>query len=182
MKRTSDRVVIRRPSGLRDLQWCARLMSTSEPWITLRRDYLAALALLRDPTREVFVATIGGKMAGVIAIVMSGAFRGYIQTVAVDLPHRGLGIGSQLIQFAERRILTKTPNVFICVSSFNPQAQKLYRRLGYQLVGELKNYVVRGHSELLLRKTTGPLADFRGARRRLTSARADGEELRKRPN
>ena len=33
-----------------------------------------------------------------------------------------------------------------------------YQRLGYRLVGELADYIVSGHSELLLRKTRGPLA------------------------
>jgi ribosomal-protein-alanine N-acetyltransferase len=51
------------------------------------------------------------------------------------------------------------PNVFICASSFNPGARRLYERLGYQVVGELPDYIVRGHAETLLRKTTGPLAE-----------------------
>jgi ribosomal protein S18 acetylase RimI-like enzyme len=38
------------------------------------------------------------------------------------------------------------------VSSFNPRAQALYRRHGYQYVGEIADYVVAGHSELLFHK------------------------------
>ena len=53
--------------------------------------------------------------------------------------------------------------MFICVSSFNPGARRLYERLGYQVVGELPDYMVRGHSEILLRKTTGPLAEHASA-------------------
>jgi ribosomal protein S18 acetylase RimI-like enzyme len=63
--------------------------------------------------------------------------------------------------FAEKRILNVTPNVFICVSSFNPNAKRLYERLGYQVVGELKDYLVSGHSEILLRKTIAPLTEFK---------------------
>jgi ribosomal protein S18 acetylase RimI-like enzyme len=72
---------------------------------------------------------------------------------------RGRGLGTALIAFAERRILRDQPNVFICVSSFNARARRLYERLGYEVVGELKDFVVRGHSEFLLRKSTGPLAE-----------------------
>jgi ribosomal protein S18 acetylase RimI-like enzyme len=43
------------------------------------------------------------------------------------------------------------------VSSFNPRARELYERLGYEFIGELKDYLVRGHSELLMRKTIGPI-------------------------
>jgi ribosomal protein S18 acetylase RimI-like enzyme len=48
----------------------------------------------------------------------------------------------------------------MCVSSFNDGALRLYQRLGYQKVGELPDYIVAGHSEILLRKTIGPLAAF----------------------
>ena len=43
------------------------------------------------------------------------------------------------------------------MSDFNHGARRLYERLGFRLVGELTDYVVAGHSELLLRKTRGPL-------------------------
>jgi hypothetical protein len=36
----------------------------------------------------------------------------------------------------------------------------LYERHGYQVIGELTDYLVKGHSEILLRKTFGPLASF----------------------
>jgi [ribosomal protein S18]-alanine N-acetyltransferase len=45
--------------------------------------------------------------------------------------------------------------VFICVSSFNPGARRLYERLGFELVGTLRELLVPGHDELLLRKTKG---------------------------
>jgi ribosomal protein S18 acetylase RimI-like enzyme len=63
-----------------------------------------------------------------------------------------------MLSFAEERILATVPNVFLCVSSFNEGAKRLYRRLGYEVIGELRDYVVEGHSEILLRKTTGPLS------------------------
>jgi ribosomal protein S18 acetylase RimI-like enzyme len=61
--------------------------------------------------------------------------------------------------FAVQRILRVAPKVFICVSSFNDRARSLYERLGYEVVGELKDFIVRGHSEWLLRKSIGPLAE-----------------------
>ena len=65
-------------------------------------------------------------------------------------------MGTALVAFAEERIFREHRNVFICVSDFNPGARRLYERLGYRLVGELTDYIVAGHSELLLRKTRGP--------------------------
>ena len=57
--------------------------------------------------------------------------------------------------------------MFLCVSSFNTRARALYERLGYQVVGELRDYVVRGHSEWLLRKSVAPLADWTTTRGQL---------------
>ena len=63
--------------------------------------------------------------------------------------------------FAEKRIFSETPNVFVCVSSFNKGAQRFYERLGYEVIGELRDYIISGHSEILLRKTIAPLTDFK---------------------
>ena len=139
---------------------CARMMARSEPWKTLRRDYRASYKLLTDPTKEVTIAELESEIAGCIIITMRGAFVGYIQSICVAERWRDQGIGTQLLKHAEQRIFRDTPNVFLCVSSFNSGARRLYERLGYQLVGELTDYVVAGHSELLLRKTIAPLADF----------------------
>jgi ribosomal protein S18 acetylase RimI-like enzyme len=140
-----------------DAEICARLMAQSEPWVTLRRSYDAALTIIRDPTREVYVARDGDGVAGFLILCLIGAFVGYIQTVAVQPNRRGQGVGTQLIAFAEQRIFQEFPNTFMCVSSFNHEARRLYQRLGYQVIGELTDYILPGYSEILLRKTTGPI-------------------------
>jgi ribosomal protein S18 acetylase RimI-like enzyme len=140
-------------------------MANSDPWATLRRGYADSLALMTDPAREVYLAVVEDKIVGFVVMVMQGAFVGYIQSVGVWPEWRGMGIGSRLLAFAEERIFGETPNAFVCASSFNPRVQRLYERLGYELVGELKGYIVAEHSELLYRKTIGPRADFDPAAR-----------------
>ncbi len=142
---------------------CAEMMVSTEPWITLGRTYDDALKIVSNPAKEVYVAVHEGTVAGFIILMMQGAFIGYIQTLCVGTEWRSRGIGSKLIAFAEERIFRETPNVFMCVSSFNTEAQRLYLRLGYEIVGELKDYIVAGYSEILLRKTIGPLSEFRKA-------------------
>lgn len=143
---------------------CAHLMAESEPWLTLGRTYAASLAVVQDSTREVYVAREDEELAGFLIVCMTGAFVGYIQTICIQPDRRGHGLGSKLVEFAEQRILAESPNVFMCVSSFNQDARRLYERLGYRVVGELTDYIVQGHSEILLRKTVGPLAPFAGKR------------------
>jgi ribosomal protein S18 acetylase RimI-like enzyme len=136
---------------------CARMMAGTEPWITLRRDCDACLRVMLDATRERYVAYRGDRLAGLLILNLKGGFVGYIQTVCAAPEFRGTGVGTALVAFAEERIFRDHKNVFICVSDFNHGARRLYERLGFRLVGELTDYVVAGHSELLLRKTRGPL-------------------------
>jgi len=154
-----------RPLATDDEAWtCAELMASSDPWRQLGRTAEQSYRIIQDPAREVYVAleSVGAepRVVGFIVVSMSGAVVGYIQSVAVREDWRGRGLGTALIELAERRILRDTPNVFICVSSFNAGARRLYERLGYTVVGELADYIVRGYSEILLRKTTGPLYEF----------------------
>jgi ribosomal protein S18 acetylase RimI-like enzyme len=147
-----------------EAEQCARLMTSSEPWRTLGRDYETSLRIVSDLVKEVYIATIGDDaeaVAGFLILNMTGAFVGYIQTVCVAPEQRGRGLGAILIRYAEERIFHETPNVFMTVSSFNTDAQRLYERLGYQRIGELTDYIVVGYSEILLRKTIGPLTSFR---------------------
>ena len=159
-------VVIRRLDGEAEARACAQLMSTSEPWVRFGRDFGKSYALVCDPSREAYVAVMGDapddpSVLGFVVLVMHGAFVGYIQSLAVDDRWRGRGIGSALMEFAEQRVLREQPNVFVCASSFNPGAQRLYERLGYRRVGELTDFMVAGHSEILYRKTIGPLSGHR---------------------
>jgi ribosomal protein S18 acetylase RimI-like enzyme len=99
-------------------------------------------------------------ITGFLILRMDGAFSGYVQTVGIAPDWRNKGIGTRLVEFAEERIFSERPNVFMCVSSFNQDAMRLYERLGYTVIGEIKNFIVSGHSEILMRKTIGPLYDF----------------------
>ena len=146
--------------GAEEFEACARLMAASDPWITLGRDLDTCRAVVFDGALEKYGAFAGSEFAGFIGIAMQGAFIGYIKAICVAQPFRGQGVGSALLRHAEERIFRDSPNVFLCVSSFNAGARRLYERRGYETVGELRDYVVRGHSEFLLRKTAGPLSVF----------------------
>jgi ribosomal protein S18 acetylase RimI-like enzyme len=150
---------IRLIRGRDEADACAEMMANSEPWITLGRGHREGIKLLSDPSREVYVAVINGVTTGFVVVEMQGAFTGYIKSICVIPDRRGQGIGAMLMAHAEERIFKETPNVFLCVSDFNEGARRFYSRLGYEVVGELRDYIIRGHSETLMRKTVGPLSD-----------------------
>jgi len=152
-----DALSIRLLNSEAETEACAALMAASEPWVTLRRDPEALLRFLREPGRERYVAYLGDRLAGLLVLNLQGAFVGYLQTICIAPDCRDRGLGTRLIAFAEARIFRDHPNVFLCVSSFNQAARRLYARLGYAVVGELTDYLVPGHSEMLLRKSQGPL-------------------------
>jgi ribosomal protein S18 acetylase RimI-like enzyme len=151
---------IGRLHGDTEARACAEMMATSDPWVFLGRTFEQCLARVTNPAGEVWVAREDSIARGFIILLLQGAFVGYIQVVCVAADARGSGVGSKLVAFAEERIFRDFPNVFLCVSSINPRARQLYERLGYKLVGELDDYLVRGYSEFLMRKSVGPLDEF----------------------
>jgi ribosomal protein S18 acetylase RimI-like enzyme len=135
-----------------DYPACAAMMAGSEPWLTFQRDLGKCRAVLERPGTELFVAWEQDQRAGFILLAPCGlAGSPYVASIAVAAEARGQGIGSQLLRFAEDRFADRG-HIFLLVSSFNQRAQKLYRRHGYEFVGELKDYLVPGHSELILHK------------------------------
>jgi ribosomal protein S18 acetylase RimI-like enzyme len=135
-----------------DLEWCARVMASSEPWITLRRDLEGCRVTLVRPGTELFVARAQEIPVGFILVASYGlAGSPYIASIAVAVEGRGRGIGSRLLRFAEEHFAGRE-HIFLLVSSFNDRAQHFYRQHGYEFIGGLKDYVVPGKSELILHK------------------------------
>jgi ribosomal protein S18 acetylase RimI-like enzyme len=137
-----------------DYAWCASLMAASEPWIMLDRDLSSCRDALMRPGTDLFVARKDENdlPAGFILVAPYGlAGSPYVASIAVAAEMRGQGIGSELLRFAERHFAGRG-HLFLLVSSFNHSAQQLYMRHGYERVGELRDYCVAGHSELILHK------------------------------
>lgn len=132
-------------------------MASSEPWLTLGRGYEDTMRLLKKPAKEFYLVRVGGERAGFLVLDLNGPLGGYIQTIGVAPEMRGRGVGTTAVRWAEQHIFKKHRNVLMCVSSFNRRAARLYRKLGYETVGRLRDYVVAGHDEILLRKPLGPL-------------------------
>ncbi len=140
-----------------DVQECARMMASSEPWITLQRTAEGLVPVISDPVKEVHLVRDADGIAAFIILDLRGLTNGYVQTICVRADRRGGGLGAALLGWSEIHIQQQSPNVFLCVSSFNPGAQKFYARLGYERVGVLRDYVISGYDEILMRKTRGPL-------------------------
>jgi [ribosomal protein S18]-alanine N-acetyltransferase len=157
----SAEILIEPASDPDDFAACARMMVETDPWITLDIDYDQCLKAFEGPFKEVFVLKLKAEPLGFVIMQTQGTFKGYIQTLCISRDHRGTGYGTRLLMFCQNQILQYSPNIFICVSSFNKGAIRLYTKFGFELVGELKDFVKLGFNELLMRKTFGAIADFK---------------------
>lgn len=149
--------IIREINSEKEIVICAEIMSSSDPWITLGITKKEMIRTLNDPLLEIFVVENDNEIIGTFVLQTKGAFTGYLKSIAIKENWRGKNLGEFMMDFIEKRIFAGSPNVFLCVSSFNKKAQKFYSKLGYEKVGLLKNYVIQGHDEILMRKTKGPI-------------------------
>lgn len=133
--------------------WAAGLLSASEPWISLGISPEKIGESCNNPEHEVYIAHLQGIACGVIIIHPKGvAGSPYIKSIAVDNEFRNMGVGAALIQYTEELFRTKARHLFLCVSSFNTRAQSLYKKLGFTVAGELKDFIIDGASEILMSK------------------------------
>ena len=160
MPSPEENIVIEQTTDPADFAVCAEMMAGNDPWITLGIGIEDCAKAFKGSFREVFVLRKMNEIIGFFIIQPLGTFKGYIQTIAIAKGHRGKGYGTMILQFCEARILKYSPNIFICVSSFNHEALKLYTRYGFERVGELKDFIKPGFNEILLRKTVGPTVGY----------------------
>jgi ribosomal protein S18 acetylase RimI-like enzyme len=147
-----DKIEIR-PAIDREKEMAANLLSDSEPWITLRISPDQCRKNCYDTEYQLYIAYSENKPSGIILIDPRGvAGSPYIKSIAVWPDFRGSGIGSALLSFAEDLFRNKARFIFICVSSFNHRARNLYEKYGFQAVGEFKDYIIEGASEILMQK------------------------------
>jgi ribosomal protein S18 acetylase RimI-like enzyme len=103
--------------------------------------YLQAFEkIARDPNIELVVAEgEGGEVVGCLQLCIlpglssQGASRGLIEDVRVASPHRGRGIGEQLVQWAVAEAQSKGCRlVELLTHNTRVDAQRFYKRLGFQ--------------------------------------------------
>lgn len=157
---TSAIYVLEKTTNQADFDYCALMMAKSDPWITLEMDFDLCSQAFEGVAKEVFVIKINTEIAGFVILQIEGTFKGYIQTICINEDFRRKGLGKILLNFCEERIMKISPNIFICVSSFNTRALELYTDFGFKIIGELPNFIKEGFTEILLWKSFGPKIGF----------------------
>ncbi len=129
-------------------------MAKSDPWIRLGRGYEECLAACQPHLDTLLLIARDDDTACGFALLHERGVAGspYLVSIGVAEAYRGRGIGSRLLAHAEAHFRPRARHMFLCVSSFNDGARRLYERLGYVRVGELPDYVIDGASEILMHK------------------------------
>jgi len=137
-----------------DVGLCRRLILRSDPWVTLQYDDGDVQAIVRAAKIDhLLVARMGDPIVG-FALSAPGVLLGeYLKILVVDDAYRTQGIGRRLMEALEERAFRYWPNVYLCVSDFNRSARQFYQRLGYEEVGLLKDLLLPGAGEVLMRKS-----------------------------
>lgn len=157
------KTILVRPMRPDDRSAVVRMLDESDPWRTL--GYTAAdwdrIFCPLPQGRDGYVAEIDGRVAGVAVVRRNFLAGDYLELLAVAPWTRRNGVGRRLIEHVEQAVFARTNNLFACVSDFNGRARAFYRKLGYQEIGPMPDFLIPGSSEFLLRKTAGPARDGR---------------------
>jgi [ribosomal protein S18]-alanine N-acetyltransferase len=155
---TTSRFDIKQLQSDHDLSTCAALMLRSNPWDKLYfTKEQCESDLLRPEMRVHGAVQSDGSILGFVASVENGiGFEPMIEYLCVEQQVRGTGIGSSLIRYFEEVLFPKADNLYLFVSDINPNAIRLYVRLGYLQVGAFPNFNLETQTEFLHRKTRRP--------------------------
>lgn len=157
MNMTSPSAAIRiRPIQLADVEAVSDIL-LGYPWTHYAMTRERAVNVLQkgiQANADIYVAELDTKVLGFVWWIQRGAFfhSGYIRLIGVSADVRSLGVGKSLVSTAEQACATQSKDMFLMVSDFNTEAQSFYRRLGYQQIGAVPDYVIAGISEHIMYK------------------------------
>lgn len=106
--------------------------------------------------KEIYIAMdINQNCIGFIWFIVDGIFHSfpYLHIIAVKQESRKQGIGKKLLKFFEDSCFKDYNKLFLVVADFNPNAKKLYEKIGYVQVGTLPSLYREGITEHLMMKS-----------------------------
>ncbi len=100
-----------------------------------------------------FQVLVDDTLAGIVIVRSPWLTGPYLQMVALLPGFSGRGAGANVLGWFEAMARAgHARNIWLCVAGFNVDAQRLYRRQGFELVGMLPDLLKDGVEEMLMRK------------------------------
>jgi diamine N-acetyltransferase len=100
-----------------------------------------------------FQVRVDGALAGVLIVRSPWLTGPYLQMLALLPGFSGRGVGAIVLRwFEDTARAGNARNIWLCVATFNEDAQRLYQRHGFELVGMLPDLLQDGVDEMMMRK------------------------------
>ncbi|MFZ2727663.1 MAG: GNAT family N-acetyltransferase [Methylococcaceae bacterium] len=130
------------------------LLASSNPWLILNisASALENYFMRNDLALHRYLIIIEQQMAGIICIRNPWLRGPYIELLGLAPQYRNLGIGKQVLTWAETQARLEAKNLWVVTSAFNDKALSFYQNQGFQIVGSLPQLIRPEHDEILLRK------------------------------
>jgi ribosomal protein S18 acetylase RimI-like enzyme len=92
---------------------------------------------------------------GFIWYILGGIFHSfpYLHIIAVKEESRNHGVGKKLLKFFEDTCFKEYSKIFLVVADFNPDAKRLYEKIGYIEVGSIPSLYREGIAEYIMMKS-----------------------------
>jgi ribosomal protein S18 acetylase RimI-like enzyme len=120
---------------------------------SLRRRRHGAIPRHAGQWRQRYPIDIGGAEAGVISVRYPWLKGPYLELLAIFPEFQGRGLGTRVLAWMEQEAIRhEARNLWVCASSFNDSALRLYERNGFRQVARLRGLVEDSCDEILLRK------------------------------
>jgi GNAT superfamily N-acetyltransferase len=125
-----------------------------DPWRRLNMDaaVLRSYFSRNDPALHRYVVNRDHRLAGLLCVRYPWLRGPYIEFFGLGSEHHGIGLGTQIMAWAEREARLESKNLWVIVSSFNHGGRRFYERCGFSPIGEISGLVAAGSDELLMRK------------------------------
>jgi ribosomal protein S18 acetylase RimI-like enzyme len=108
------------------------LWSTDASFPSITDSHTALTALLAHDPGALLVAEVEGELVGSVIAAWNG-WRGSLYRLVVATRHRRLGVGSRLVDAAERRLLARgASRVDALVDAGDPSAIAFWEAIGYR--------------------------------------------------
>lgn len=148
-----------------DRSAAAAVIAAGEIFQRYGLDHERATRSLGESPGQVLVAKVGGEVIGVAVYRIDGRLPipAYLQSLAVKPGWRSRGVGRVLLRAVEEKVFATGPNLFLYCTEDNIAARRFYEREGYQVVGKVPDLLLPGLTEVLYRKTLGPIRTWRAA-------------------
>jgi ribosomal protein S18 acetylase RimI-like enzyme len=130
-------------------------LASMEPWATIGWPPERMVRALQHerPSMHRFEVLAGAGLAGIITIQEPWLHGPYLQLLAILPAHQGKGFGQRLLTWMEAEARSsEMRQLWLCVSTFNTKARRLYERFGFHPQSVIEQLASGASDELLMRK------------------------------